>query len=438
MKKRTFDVSFKKDVLDYMEQENCSAYKAAKHFSALHRCVYSEQMFGNWKKRAESLRATPSSKKRAVGGGRKPALEGLEEILADEVIDLRINKYKVTRAFIADRARMLAIDHGIDDFKASNKWLIGFMKRFEFSLRSCTNLTTLTDIQLIGRAVDYMTYLRAKIPHIDLSKTILMDETAVYFEDGRTKTVDFKGRRHVVLKSTGFSSMRITVVASVWADGRRAYPLVIHKGKESNYDVFRDNGVLHTTQSRAWVNQPLVIKWIEQIFPLLDVSDGKCIVWDSCRVHIGKDVKSYCLRRNITLVVIPGGMTPYLQAGDIGIYKEFKDLLSPIIDEWKKSDDIEYTRAGNPKQPRNEIVRTWVKDAWRAISDDTIKKSIRIAGFSENCEDWHIWKHDVYGEKFKAAWSNDMEREIELEELEQEPEDDDIHIDDDLRDLHLD
>ena len=120
-----------------------------------------------------------------------------------------------------------------------------------------------------------------------------------------------------------------------------------------------------------------------------------CIVWDSCRVHIGKDVKAYCLRRNITLIAIPGGMTPYLQAGDIGIYKEFKDLLSPIIDAWKKSDSIEYTKAGNPKQPKNEIVRTWVKDAWRAISNDTIKMSIRIAGFSENCEDWHIWKHDV-------------------------------------------
>ena len=29
-----------------------------------------------------------------------------------------------------------------------------------------------------------------------------------------------------------------------------------------------------------------------------------------------------------------------------GIYKEFKDLLSPIIDAWKKSDSIDYTNAG--------------------------------------------------------------------------------------------
>jgi hypothetical protein len=87
MKKRTFDVSFKNDVLDYMETENCSVYKAAKHFSALHRCVFSEQMFGNWKRHAESIKATHSSKKRASGGGRRPTLDGVEDMLADEVVE---------------------------------------------------------------------------------------------------------------------------------------------------------------------------------------------------------------------------------------------------------------------------------------------------------------------------------------------------------------
>jgi hypothetical protein len=41
--------------------------------------------------------------------------------------------------------------------------------------------------------------------------------------------------------------------------------------------------------------------------------------------------------------VIPGGLTPYLQAGDIGIYREFKDKLSNLIDRWKKSDGVQYT-----------------------------------------------------------------------------------------------
>ena len=54
-----------------------------------------------------------------------------------------------------------------------------------------------------------MAYLNHEIEDITPSSTLLMDETAIYFEDSRTKTVDIVGRRHVVLKSTGFSSMRM-------------------------------------------------------------------------------------------------------------------------------------------------------------------------------------------------------------------------------------
>jgi hypothetical protein len=45
---------------------------------------------------------------------------------------------------------------------------------------------------------------------------------------------------------------------------------------------------------------------------------------------------------------------------------------------------------------------------------------------------------DVYSqrcEKFKQAWHNKIEREIELDELEQELENDAIHIDYDLHDV---
>ena len=79
-----------------------------------------------------------------------------------------------------------------------------------------------------------------------------MDETAVYFEDCRTQTIDFEGRRHVIMKSAGFSSMRITAYVGVWATGERAAPLLIHKGKDSGYAICCKTGpVLTTTQSKG-------------------------------------------------------------------------------------------------------------------------------------------------------------------------------------------
>ncbi|KAE9045138.1 hypothetical protein PR003_g5258 [Phytophthora rubi] len=65
---------------------------------------------------------------------------------------------------------------------------------------------------------------------MDLNRTILMGETAVYFEDARNQTV---GSRHVVVRSTGFSFMRISEVLAVSATGRKLPPLFIWKGKAS-------------------------------------------------------------------------------------------------------------------------------------------------------------------------------------------------------------
>ena len=45
-------------------------------------------------------------------------------------------------------------------------------------------------------------------------------------------------------------------------------------------------------------------------------------------------------------------------------------------------------------------------DAWRQVSQSNIINSISAAGFSDNYRDWHISKHDVYGEQFRTAWGS--------------------------------
>jgi hypothetical protein len=257
-KKTTFSINFKKQAIAYMESGK-TPYAAAKHFSERDGRVYDHSIFYQWRKRKHLIKDAGATAKRVSGAGRKPKLSDIEDILADEVINLRIDKIKVTRSFIRSRARLLAEDAGLEGFKASSHWTTLFLKRHNFSLRRMTNLTTLTDDQLIQRAVDYMRYLRMRYQYINLSKTLCMDETAVYFEDARTQTVDLQGRRHVVIKSTGFASMRVTVIAACWADGRKAPPLIIHKGNDSN-NITRQTGVLTCHQKKAWVNADLLIR----------------------------------------------------------------------------------------------------------------------------------------------------------------------------------
>ncbi|KAG4059472.1 hypothetical protein PC123_g5621 [Phytophthora cactorum] len=292
-----------------------------------------------WWRLREKTKAAAPHQARVAGGGRKPLSETLEELLYEEFVTKSTKKEKVTRSWLASMALTpyaseVAELQSPPPFAASDHWVSNFIRRFEISLRRRTNLTVLDDDVLVNRAVCYMSFLRKQVPTIDLEKTVLMDETAVYFEDDRASTLDFTGVRHVAVRSTGFASMRITVVLAVSATGRKLPPLLVWKGKASPTFEKRSRP-LH-------VDNELLKKWIDLAFSFVVHGEGKCLVWDNMRAHISKAVKAKCSARNIAMCVVPGGLTPFLQAGDIGIYKSFKDLLYLEINAWKQSDKVEY------------------------------------------------------------------------------------------------
>ena len=142
-RKRTFTLAFKQEVLRYTETHACSVYATRKYFSTRDNYPYDQSMFYQWHANKEKILDSGSSRRRVAGGGRKPLLQDLENLIADEVVELRIQKIKVTRAFIADRARLLAEEHGIE-FRASNSWLDNFMLRHDFALRRTTGYYCIT------------------------------------------------------------------------------------------------------------------------------------------------------------------------------------------------------------------------------------------------------------------------------------------------------
>lgn len=81
-----------------------------------------------------------------------------------------------------------------------------------------------------------------------------MDETADYFEDARPTTLDYIGARHVVVRSTRFSYIRIMVVLTVSATGRKLLPLLVCK--VISMPTFEKTRVRFT-----WLNS-LVLEWI--------------------------------------------------------------------------------------------------------------------------------------------------------------------------------
>ena len=124
---------------------------------------------------------------------------------------------------------------------------------------------------------------------------------------------------------------------------------------------------------------------------VLDTPHGKLLVWDLCKLHIAGDLKEFIKVQGIKSAIIPGGLMTYVQHSNIGIYKLFKDKMLPLINKWKSSSNVELTRGGNPKPPKDEIVCNWVKTEYHNVNINLIKKSIAHAGFDQNYKEWHIF-----------------------------------------------
>lgn len=184
-----------------------------------------------------------------------------------------------------------------------------------------------------------------------------------------------------MLKSTGFASMRVTVVFAVSALGKKLTPLVIWKSLKQGSKMQKIGTVYVMCQERAWVDSAVLSEWIDMMFPIvLDHGEGKFLVWDSMRAHISKAIKAKCEAKGVGMCVILGGLTSYLQAGDIGIYSSFKEKLSSFINTWKCSDQVNYTRGDNPAHQQSR----------QLLPGSQVQKSVAVAGFSDETTQWHI------------------------------------------------
>jgi len=192
-------ISEKREVLDWIDRHaNGVPSRAYRHFSVEKGWKISAAQIRYWYKNRDAIRRASNEQLRLRGAGARPRLGEIEDMLFDDIIFMHAQHQKVSRQWIQasaiHHARTVLND---DTFAASERWLGAFMRRYGLSLRRTTNLTTLTDDELVRRAICYMSYLTKMKSRFDPSRTVLMDETAVYFEDPRRETVDFVGARHV-------------------------------------------------------------------------------------------------------------------------------------------------------------------------------------------------------------------------------------------------
>ena len=179
--KGKISVAIKLRYIEMMEEEGIPPYRAFHGLERTYPVVRDPSQVLRWYKNRIKLREIGRTKLRAQGGGRRAKLGLLEELLMDDIMHLRLQNIQVKLSWVRSQAAIIARTNGVLDFKASPGWLNRFMARHHLSLRRVTNLTRLSDADVIEKATSYFLFLHQALDSgkYATEDIVLMDETAV-------------------------------------------------------------------------------------------------------------------------------------------------------------------------------------------------------------------------------------------------------------------
>ncbi|ESO02798.1 hypothetical protein HELRODRAFT_174216 [Helobdella robusta] len=193
-------------------------------------------------------------------------------------------------------------------------------------------------------------------------------------------------------------------------------------------------GVYVLESEKAWSTQNVIRKWVDLMLPLvLRGSQRGLLIWDSASTHRAKDMKNFLAERRVDQVMIPAGMTAYLQTLDIAINMPFKDYLRLEINDYIEN-RMSRNKNNNFVKPNLQEVVSWVRNAWGKVTDSCVAKALK-AGYLDKTSPFeasNIAKHDRLGPMIlKELESNEILAGIQgldLEENDDIPEDDDLIV----------
>ncbi|XP_077136662.1 uncharacterized protein LOC143793513 isoform X2 [Ranitomeya variabilis] len=425
-KRKSYSVEYKKRIVEDSRGKNLTAFCKEKMLNI--------RMVRRWRAAYDNLSqqvCKGNAKRRKCGAGRHPLFPELEDMICEWIADRRAKALVVRRADIQEFALTMApqLEISPEDFKASHHWLDGFLQRCELSLRRSTALCKLEDAEVIKRALAFKSFVDGiDFSKYQLSNMIVMDETAVFMGQGSQTTIDQRVPP-LSMCSTGHESARVTCILAIRLDGTKVPPLIITKGKKEK--MKRISGIYILETVKAWCTQAVIRKWVDLMLPLvLRGSQRGLLVWDSASTHRAKDMKNFLHERKIDQIVIPAGMTAYLQTLDIAINKPFKDHLRTEMNDYIKN--RMQRKHGNFVKPRLQEVVTWVKNSWEKITDSCVANALQ-AGYMDKRRSFKesaIAGHEKLGPMIlKATESQEIDDWIQgLESYDDVPEDDDMTV----------
>ena len=197
------------------------------------------------------------------------------------------------------------------------------------------------------------------------------------------RTINNTGEKTIKIQMTGNEKNRVTVVLECVGDGTKLKPMVIFK------KVANKHGVVIAAQEKGRMDTERMKHWIEKVWCSRrgDLEKRKSLlVCDAFEAHVTESVKTAFARENTDLGVIPGGLTSILQPLDVALNKPFNDGVRKRWMEWMADGIHEFTATGHQKKPSEELIVSWIAQAWNDIPVEMIESSFLKCGITNNLD----------------------------------------------------
>ena len=373
VKRQSYTVSDKLRIIQFAEQHGNRA--AEREFGV------SESNVRLWRKSKENLEKMPRLKR--ANRGKKAAWPELEVDLLAWITEKRNNGLAILSSIVLLKALELAKNekYGIPEghFKAGNHWCQRFMKRNGLSLRQKTTLAQRLPDDYEEKIIRFHRYIidRRKEHNFPLHLIANMNETPLTFDMPPNCTVNNTGEKTIKIRTRGNEKNRVTVVLACCGDGSKLKPMLIFKRKTIP-KINNKHGVVVSAKQKGWMDSEQMKVWIEKVWRARIGGLGRrksLLVYDSFEAHVTDTVKTSFKRENTELAVIPGGLTSLLQPLDVSLNKPFKDGVRKRWMQWMADGTHEFTATGRQKKASEELICSWISQAWNAIPSEMIAAS---------------------------------------------------------------
>jgi hypothetical protein len=294
----------------------------------------------------------------------------------DWFLEARKKNIPITGKLIQEKAIMLSVELGHNDFVASNGWLDRWLKRNNVKSACLSGDRAEVSEEVVE---DWKKRLPTLCDGYEPCDIFNADESGFFFRAIPNKSMVQKGDDRAGVKT---SKDRVTVLFAVSAEGEKLKPLII--GKSAKPRCFQGQdvnslGVDYFHNKRAWMTSTIFTQWANKINNKMRIQKRKILVFvDNCTAHPALSLS------NVQFKFLPPNTTSKLQPCDAGVIQTVKlhyrkQLLRHLLFEMEE--DKSATGPELAKQISLLDAVLWVKKAWRSLKPETIQKCFLKCGY---------------------------------------------------------